>query len=241
MRLCKLSELDIVLIGKYMAFTELCIAGENALDLLDSHRRNFPNSGKYPFLIGDSEELERVKEAMEYNEESPDEIIETSSHIDLKQWMNARRVEAEEFGLNPEDTLGAWTGSSEEKGSICLHKKDHYGKILPEVYLGIAEIKAPWQLPATLKYGGWNDCPNAEVHCAFFRKWQTEFGAQITGVSGAIIECTVLNPPLDRETAIELAWEQYWYCADIVEQGCESINNLAATLLNSPYWFFWWD
>ncbi|MBL8817724.1 MAG: DUF4253 domain-containing protein [Planctomyces sp.] len=28
---------------------------------------------------------------------------------------------------------------------------------------------------------------------------------------------------------------------DIVEQGCESISNLAATLVNSGYWYFWWD
>ncbi len=224
-----------------MAFTELCIAGENALDLLDSHRRNFPNSGKYPFLIGNSEELERVKEAMEFNEESPDEIIEKSHSVDLGQWGKARRAELEEFEFNPDEILGAWSGLIEDKGGICLHKKDSYGRVLSEVFLGMAEIKEPWQLPAELKFGGWNDCPNPEVHCAFFRKWQTEFGAQITGISGDIIECTVLNPPLDQETAIELAWEQYWYCADIVEQGCESINNLAATLLDSPYWFFWWD
>jgi len=68
-----------------------------------------------------------------------------------------------------------------------------------------------------------------------------EYGAQITGVSGEVIECIVSNPPRDQAAAIELAWQQYWYCDDIVEQGCESISNLAATLLNSPYWYFWWD
>jgi hypothetical protein len=26
-----------------------------------------------------------------------------------------------------------------------------------------------------------------------------------------------------------------------VAQGCNSISNLGATILNSPYWFFWWD
>ena len=28
---------------------------------------------------------------------------------------------------------------------------------------------------------------------------------------------------------------------DIVEQGCGSVSYLAATLINSPYWYFWWD
>ncbi len=224
-----------------MAFKQLCIAGEKALESLESHRMNFAVTGKYPFLIGDAEELERVKEAAEYNKETPDEIIEESYNIDLDQWVKARRAELEEFEFNPDDVLGVWPGLIEDKGGICLHKKDSYGRVLPEVFLGMADIKEPWQLPAELKFGGWNDCPNPEIHCALFRKWQAEFGAQITGISGDVIECTVLNPPLDQETAVELAWEQYWYCADIVDQGCESINNLAAALLESPYWFFWWD
>ena len=40
---------------------------------------------------------------------------------------------------------------------------------------------------------------------------------------------------------MELAWEQYWYCTDLVEHGHGSIANLAATLLDAPYWYFWWD
>ncbi len=224
-----------------MAFEQLGIAGETVLESLESHRMNFSVTGRYPFLIGDAEELERVKGAAEYNKETPDEIIERSYNIDLDQWVKARRTELEEFEFNPDEMLGIWPGLIEGKGGICLHKKDNYGKVLSEVFLGMAEIKEPWQLPAELKFGGWNDCPNPEIHCAFFRKWQAEFGAQITGISGDVIECTVLNPPLDQETAVKLAWEQYWYCADIVDQGCESINHLAATLLESPYWFFWWD
>ena len=60
-------------------------------------------------------------------------------------------------------------------------------------------------------------------------------------MSGDIVECVVTKPPTDRNAPTILAWEQYWYCVDIVEQGCESVSNLAATILNSPYWYFWWD
>ncbi|WP_408057982.1 DUF4253 domain-containing protein [Undibacterium flavidum] len=28
---------------------------------------------------------------------------------------------------------------------------------------------------------------------------------------------------------------------DIVDQGCETISKLAATLLNSEVWYFWWN
>jgi hypothetical protein len=32
--------------------------------------------------------------------------------------------------------------------------------------------------------------------------WQKEFGAEIVGVSGAMIECIAKNPPRDQDTAI---------------------------------------
>jgi hypothetical protein len=42
-------------------------------------------------------------------------------------------------------------------------------------------------------------------------------------------------------TADLLAREQYLYCSDIVWQGVGSVSNLSKTLLNSNYWYFWWD
>ena len=36
--------------------------------------------------------------------------------------------------------------------------------------------------------------------------WQERFGAEITGMSGDVIECAVLNPPTDRNSATALAW-----------------------------------
>ncbi len=224
-----------------MSFTTAKITGADAIAELEARRASFRETGEYPFLIGDTEELERVKEAAEFNDQSFDDIIRGASEVDLQKWMAERRAEAEEYEFSPEDTLGTWPGEVAEKGSVSLHRDVLTGKIKPEVFLGNALIKEPWHLPAVLKYGAWNDCPESEVHCAFFRKWQTEFGAQIVGMSGDVVECVVTNPPLDEATAIELAWQQYWYCPDIVEQGCGSVSNLAATLLNSPYWYFWWD
>ncbi len=222
-------------------FTTLKIAGSEALDALNARRDLYPTSGEYPFLIGDAEELSRIQEAAEFNDQSVDDIILGSMNVELQKWIAGRRAEVDEYGFSAEDTLGIWPGEAQEKGEVSLHRDVLSRKIRSEVFLGLATIREPWQLPAVLKYGAWNDCPEAEVHCAFHRKWQAEYGAQIAGMSGDVVECTVNNPPLDQATAIELAWQQYWYCADIVEQGCESVSNLAATLINAPYWYFWWD
>ncbi|MBC3833711.1 DUF4253 domain-containing protein [Undibacterium amnicola] len=72
------------------------------------------------------------------------------------------------------------------------------------------------------------------VHCAAHHYWQKEFGAEIVGVSGDTIECIVKNPPRSQEVAIKRAWQQYW----VVDQGCETIANLAAALLNAEVWYF---
>lgn len=224
-----------------MDLTTLRIPGTDAIRLLHEHRTRFSATGNFPFLIGDGEELEQIREAAEFNQQDPLAIIRASEDIIIAEWIAARRTEIEEYGFSPDETLGTWPGEILEKGSIGIHRDVVSGKIKPEVYLGLAPIEQPWHLPAILKYGAWNECPHPEAHCAFHREWQNKFGAEITSMSGDTVECIVKNPPIDQTTAIILAWEQYWYCADIVEQGCGSVANLAATLINSPYWFFWWD
>jgi hypothetical protein len=51
----------------------------------------------------------------------------------------------------------------------------------------------------------------------------------------------VANPPTTKEDALKLAEEQFVYCEDIVTQGTETIENLAAGLINAKKWYFWWD
>ncbi len=224
-----------------MGFATMKVAGADAIRTLEDYRSRYPSTGQYPFLIGDEEELDRIEEAAGFSERDPAAIIQASSDVSIANWIAARRNEAEEDELLSDDAFGEWPGEILAKGSISLHKDILTGEIKPEIYLGLAPIEKPWQLPAIVKYGAWNECPESEVHCAFHREWYAEFGAEITGISGDVVECMVARPPTSRKVAERLAWEQFWYCADIVEQGCGSVANLAATLLNSPYWYFWWD
>mgnify|MGYP002624331978 CR=1 FL=1 len=224
-----------------MTFTTDNIAGTDAIPELESRRARYAETGIYPFLIGGAEELDRVRESAEFNNQTSDDIICGALEVKREAWIAKHRAEAEEFEFSPEDVYGRWPGERSDKGAVSLHRDVLSGRIKRNVFLGSTPIKEPWHLPAVLKYGGWNDCPEPEVHCAFFHQWQAEYGAEIAGMSGDVIECIVGRPPRDQTAAIELAWQQYWYCSDIVEQGCGSVSSLAATLLNSPYWYFWWD
>ena len=50
-----------------------------------------------------------------------------------------------------------------------------------------------------------------------------------------------LPAPVPWERAMEAALEQYFFCADIVDQGVGTIGTLADVLAKSKYWYFWWD
>jgi hypothetical protein len=152
-----------------MSFTTLKVAGRDALRLMDEHRARYQTTGKYPFLIGDAEDLERTLEKLETNEQDPAASIKASLNVTPAAWIAERQKFAEDYGYAANGDAGSWPGEINDKGSICLHKDIETGKIKPEVYLGLAQIDQPWHLPAVLRFGDWNECPPPEVHCAFHR------------------------------------------------------------------------
>lgn len=224
-----------------MDVTTQMIRGDDAIRLLNEHRSRYRSTGLYPFLIGDVEELNQLELAGGLNKQDPAAILRASFQVASEDWIARRRRKMQEYEINEDDWLGEWPGERQDKGSILLHTDILTRKTKPEIYLGFARIEQPWYLPAALKYGAWNDCPPPEVHCAFHRQWNERHGAEITGMSGDVVECIVSKPPANREAATVLAWQQFWYCEDIVVQGVGTISRLAGTLLNSHYWYFWWD
>jgi hypothetical protein len=222
-----------------MQYETLQVSGALAIQTLKDLRSAYRSTGKYPFLIGDADDLAILQENSEDNESEFEEIIESSSSVRIQEYIEAKKSADRERRFAP--PLGNWPRTLPEQSGLTIHTDVFNDHAKPQVYLGLAEIAAPWQLPAVVAFGGWNECPWADVHCAFHREWQQSHGAEIAGISGSILECLVSNPPSTQADALNLAWQQYYYCRDIVEQGCQSISQLAATLINSPTWFFWWD
>lgn len=52
------------------------------------------------------------------------------------------------------------------------------------------------------------------------------------------VETRVSRPANNRQRAVNVAREQYAYCSDIVDQGMETLDVLAASLLNGTAWLF---
>ena len=110
-----------------------------------------------------------------------------------------------------------------------------------EVTLALLPVERGWEVPAVMKFGGWNECPKPADHVAILRYWHEQYGADVVSLTNDTLEMMVARPPRRKKDAMLLARDQYHYCSDIVTQGTDSVDALAAGLLRGEAWYFWWD
>jgi len=193
-------------------------------------------------ICGDKEQRSILEENAELSDLSSEKILTDAAEIDVSKWFIEKRAELEEdWEMELSENEGEWPGEIVNKQDFTLTSDVLSGKLLDNLTGIKLSSDEAWKVIAQLKFGGWNDCPNPEEHCAIWKYWEEKYGAKIIGVSSDIIEAYVTNPPKSKEEAMELAWEQYLYCYDIVEQGVETVSNLGASVLNHKFWYFWWD
>jgi hypothetical protein len=194
----------------------------------------------FPVILGDAEKFERAVETYEMNgDASTEALIDTSLGINPATWFVERQAADPEYYDIEE---GKWP--DDEPGTpqrLTAHCDILTGKPYSEVHIAIIPAAESWMVPCYLRIGGWNACPRAEEHAAVFRYWGEQYGARVACIADDVIEMIVTRPPATREAALALAKEQYIYCPDIVDQGTETIEALAAALLNARVWYFWWD
>jgi hypothetical protein len=146
---------------------------------------------------------------------------------------------AEEDGWDwpSQEVLGPMEGG--EAVDRFLGISDFHGKTIPLVLAEIP-VKHPWEVFAHVPFGGWNECPSNEEQMAIAKYWYEAYKAVPAVITRDVLEYA-LPAPVGREAAMDLALEQYTFCPDIVDQGCESVGYLADTLAKSTKWYFWWD
>ncbi len=179
-------------------------------------------------------------------EQAPEEIIEASKSFDIKEFIKNRQEELEYCSV--EEFLGEPKGFKKSEKTPEKSKEEIIANTYilnhdpsGEIYIGLIPTENSFEVPAYVSFGNWNDCPSPQDHVGIMRYWNEKYGIEIVSMTFDVMECIVKNPPSTKEEALELAKEQFFYCPDIVTQGAENIVQLAETLLNSRYWFFWWD
>jgi hypothetical protein len=137
--------------------------------------------------------------------------------------------------------IGEWPDTPDTLGGLSVANDIRTGRPLQKVLIGLAPTDDWTTIPAILRWGGWNGCPAAEYHVAAMRNWRDRYGAELIGMNFDTINLRVAVRPKTREEALALARDQYVYCADIIDQGVGTYSALAAALMASDWWYFWWD
>jgi len=137
--------------------------------------------------------------------------------------------------------IGDWPDTPYTSAGLSVANDIRTGRPLQKVLIGLAPTDDWTTIPAILRWGGWNGCPAAEYHVAAMRSWRDRYGAELIGMSFDTIDMRVAARPKTREEALALARDQYLYCPDNIDQGVGTYSALAAVLMQSDWWFFWWD
>lgn len=157
----------------------------------------------------------------------------------LQKWLKEMKEELEEDEPNYwEQLIGEVAGG--EGIDRFLSIWDYSGKQTIPIVLAEIPVKNPWEVFAYLPFGGWNECPANEEHMAVAKYWFEKYGAVPALMTHDVLEYS-LPASISQEKAMEVAWEQFTYCSDIVEQGVGTVGALADGLAQSKFWYFWWD
>lgn len=188
-------------------------------------------------MLGGDENLEEYEDgSWEVWNETPEGIVRVGLQTDAVAWMRARMAE-----LGHEPTRGPWPADPTPTDSFTIPYDMHTWDPLPTVHVALVPPREGWQVPAFLRYGGWNACPTLEEHVCMMKRWAEVYGAEPLGMARDRVEMTIRRPPRDRARALDAALEQYAYCNDIVDQGTKTLDALAANLVEGSAWYFWWD
>lgn len=239
------SETDGPLASSPFPYPTYKVAGEEALATWARLREV---GDGYPLIVGPLDSAELVAEAAGLNGRSSERVLAAAAAVNFPQDLLDRhaaelQAEAAEFGQTYDDTyrVGAWPIRADPNPGGQLTRDVLSQAPYAEVLIVTLPARDAAEAIAMLGYGGWNACPPPEQHAAAFRSWGERFGFEPICVGHDAIEGRVARRPADKGAALALARELFAYCPDIVDQGTDDLSTLAAILMVSDWWFFWWD
>jgi hypothetical protein len=220
-------------------FAFALVSGADAEGALDELFRQRPDS--VAVILGTPATAASM---LDQSERVPVEsLLAEFGRVDPDRWLSERLAELKRNGIEPPH--GPWPVHRSDRqasgGLVSVRRALKAEEFEPEVVVAIVPVTEPALVALHLGYGDWNDCPSAIVHSAMARRWSTSFGAVPVVFAGDTVEYRVARPVATREQALAVALEQFAYCPDIVLQGTETIERLAADLIGARHWFFWWD
>ena len=200
----------------------------------------------WPVIVGGEEDFLRIAEGVGGYVGDPQGVRSVEEILDAAQRLDHPASFFEfvqhQYGDDaPQAVLGDWPESAPVGAGLTVPFDILTGQPYERVYIVVLPTQDPAEAPAYLRWGGWNECPAPEQHVAAFRSWRERYGVVPVAMAGDVLNLVATSRPSSRDEALDLAREQYAYCTDIVDQGVQTLSNLAATLSERDWWYFWWD
>lgn len=155
---------------------------------------------------------------------------------------NGRKLSPSEvrqrLNANDEPLAGEWPDEGVVNELLDLTRNFRTNALPERMHIALIPTSDWTEIPAYLNWGGWNGCPPPEYHVAAFRAWRDRYGARLVTMTGDCVEMQVAQRPATREAALTLAREQYDYDTEVIDQ---TFAPLAASLMVTSVWSFWWD
>ncbi|MEU4315475.1 DUF4253 domain-containing protein [Nocardia sp. NPDC024068] len=107
--------------------------------------------------------------------------------------------------------------------------------------LALIPAAAHWLIPQELDWSGAvNYDIYGAIHTAVLRRWSASRGCELVALDGDTMWLKIDKAVLDEDATLAMAMEAFLYCPDAATQDRDSLDELAAALLN-PLWRLWWD
>jgi hypothetical protein len=104
--------------------------------------------------------------------------------------------------------------------------------------ISIVPIADPYQIMEYAETNGANHDIETTDIISKYKEWDERFGILPIAIGFDFCECEIINKDIDYT---ELANEVYGFCPDVVEQGTETVEALAAEMKENGTIFLWWD
>ena len=112
-------------------------------------------------------------------------------------------------------------------------------------HIGLVPASRPADVPATVGWVAFSDLmdhPNGVWIGSVLRSFEKRFGARLVKIGpGAEIRLLVERPPHTRQAALSIAAEHKAFADEFPGLGTTDVRQLAAGLVDTPGWTFWWD
>ncbi|MGQ0672539.1 MAG: DUF4253 domain-containing protein [Hyphomicrobium sp.] len=210
---------------------------ENALVQLKRERPQFT-----PLLFGSPHEAGILFERMPRRKETPADWLRQADQLDTTAWLEKRKAQHDERCAKHDaqwPRRGPWPDQVRKFNQLSVPNQTLKPECKkPQVVIGLLPTADPTEIAAYLSFGGWNDCPPPPVHLAFARLWHEKYGAVQQSNTHDVVEFSVAHPVQNRDEALKLALDQFFYCTGSVP---ETLEVAAAELIGATVWQFWWD